>query len=340
MRWGVRVVPWFKHPNELLAGALFEHAPIAMLMVDKTGGVRHLNSAAEQLFGYAKGELVGRSVEILLPGTLREEHVRLRARYLRAPAARPMGGNRSLLACRKDGRLFGVEVGLNPVIVGTEPVVIASVLDISARQAAERRAAVVLRELSHRTKNLIAVIGAMARQVASVSPDLSTFEHEFGSRLRSLAASHDLLIREEWRGAPIKDLVDEQLRFVGHDQSAIHVDGPALLLSAAACQNLGLALHELATNAVKHGALSVAQGRIDGRWSVAGEGEGAWFQFEWAERDGPTVAAATREGFGLVILNEVVPTALGGKAILDMGRDGVRWLLRAPLREVIAASGE
>jgi len=335
----VRVIPWFKQPDEVLAGALFEHAPIAMLMVDMTGAVRHLNSAAGQLFGYARDELVGRPVEILLPDSLRGEHVTLREQYLREPAARPMGGNRSLLARRKDGRLFGMEVGLNPVTVGKESVVIASVLDISARKAAEQRTAIVLRELSHRTKNLLAVIGAMARQVASVSPDVATFEREFGARLQGLAASHDLLIREEWRGAPVKALVDEQLHFVGADQSVIRADGPGLLLSAAACQNLGLGLHELATNAVKHGALSVPTGSIDVRWRAIDEVQPR-FEFEWRERDGPSVGAPTRKGFGFVILNQVVPAALGGTAMLDMGLDGVRWLLKAPLDQVIAANGE
>jgi PAS domain S-box-containing protein len=335
----VRVIPWFKQPDEVLAGALFEHAPIAMLMVDKTGAVRHLNSAAEQLFGYARDELVGGPVEFLLPDSLRAEHVKLREQFLQEPAARPMGGNRSLLARRKDGRLFGVEVGLNPVTVGKESVVIASVLDISARKAAEHRAAIVLRELAHRTKNLLAVIGAMARQVASVSPDIATFEREFGTRLKGLAASHDLLIREEWRGAPIEALVNEQLHFVGPSQSAIHVDGPTLLLSAAACQNFGLGLHELATNAVKHGALSVPTGRIDVRWRVTDEVQ-PQFEFEWTERDGPSVGTPTRKGFGFVILNQVVPEALGGTAMLDLGVDGAQWLLKAPLDQVIAEDEE
>src|SRR5207253_2025807 len=106
---------------------------------------------------------------------------------------------------------------------------------------------VVLRELAHRTKNLIAVIEAIARRVASVSPDLATFEHEFAARLQSLAASHDLLIQEDWRGAPIQALVEKQLAFVRPGHSAMHIDGPALVLSAAACQNFGLGLHELAT---------------------------------------------------------------------------------------------
>jgi two-component sensor histidine kinase len=157
--------------------------------------------------------------------------------------------------------------------------------------------------------------------------------------LQSLAASHDVLIQEDWRGAPIRALVERQLDFVRPEPSALHVEGPALLLSATACQNFGLGLHELATNAVKHGALSVPGGKVNVRWRVNNESE-PWFQFEWVERGGPSVRASSRKGFGFVILKEVVPTALGGTAMLDMAPDGIRWSLKAPLDRVVAVDGE
>jgi two-component sensor histidine kinase len=111
--------------------------------------------------------------------------------------------------------------------------------------------------------------------------------NEFATRLRSLGASHDLLIQEDWRGAPIQALVKKQLDFVRPDHSAMHIDGPALLLSTTACQNFGLGLHELATKAVKHGAFSGPRGTVDVRWRVNNESE-RWFEFEWVERGGPS----------------------------------------------------
>ena len=176
--------------NAEVAQALFEQAPVALLLIDGVGHIHHLNGAAERLFGYAKSELVGRSMEVLVPEVVQQKHKRLREDFFRSPSSRPMGNGRRLSARRKDGHEIPVSVGLNPVTIGANPlVVIVSVTDNSAQERAER-AEFIVREQTHRTKNMFAVISAMSHQIGAVSTDVATFQTDFDRRLQSLAASH------------------------------------------------------------------------------------------------------------------------------------------------------
>lgn len=321
-------------PGDAVARALFEHAPVAMLMIDRAGRVNHANSAAEQLFGYSREALVGNPVELLVPDGLRKRHKQHREAFFKAPAPRPMGKGRRLTARHKDGHEIPVEVGLNPVMMGSNRIVVlASFVDNSAQERAED-AELLVRELTHRAKNLFAVISAMAHQIGMVNPNIASFQSEFDDRLHSIATSYELLVRERWRGALIADLLRSQLAFVDRrDLSQIVTEGPALRLSASQAEYLGLAVHELATNALKYGALSVPGGSVRIRWAM--DEALQRFQFEWWEIDGPAVARPQRKGFGLMLLNTVVPAAFCGTAALRTSTKGVSWHLDAPLTAVI-----
>jgi PAS domain S-box-containing protein len=321
-------------PGDTVARALFEQAPVAMLMIDHAGRIDHANSAAEQLFGYSREALVGQPVEILVPDGLRQQHKVHREAFFKAPAPRSMGKGRRLAARHKDGHKITVEVGLNPVMIGSNRIVVlASFVDNSAHERAEN-AELLVRELTHRAKNLFAVISAMAHQIGMVSPDLASFQSEFDDRLRSITTSYELLVRERWQGVPVTDLVRSQLAFVvRRDRSQIVTEGPAVRLSASPAEYLGLALHELATNALKYGALSIPEGSVHISWTT--DEAAQRFQFEWRELDGPAFGRPQRKGFGLIILNTVVPAAFGGKAGLRTSPKGVSWHLDAPLTAVI-----
>jgi PAS domain S-box-containing protein len=323
--------------------SLFENAPVAMLMADKSGALRLLNTGAEKLFGYSKEELLGRSVDMLLPEAHRPEHRRLRSAFHADPSARPMGVGRELYGRRKDGQQIPVEIGLNPLKADDETFVVASILDISVRRQAEERMQLVMRELTHRSKNLLAVIQAIARQAAASSPDIEAFHRDFGERLRSLARSHDLLVASNWEGAPINELVHSQLAFLGRtDQARIEIDGVSMMLAPEAAQNLGLALHELATNAVKHGALSTPAGAVTIKWNVRQEpGGDQRLLFAWREHGGVAARPPRRRGFGHVVLEEIVPGMLGGAATLAFAPEGVTWTLDVALGRALspAATG-
>ncbi|MGZ8921710.1 MAG: PAS domain S-box protein [Limisphaerales bacterium] len=317
-----------------VAWTLFEQAPVAMLLIDGAGHIQSLNAAAELLFGYAKSELVGHSVEVLVPEAARQKHLRLREEFFGSPNARPMGEGRRLLARRKDGHEIPISVGLNPVRFGGNPVVVVtSIIDNSAEERAER-AELLVRELTHRAKNMFAVISALSHQVGAVSADVASFRTDFDERLRSLAVSHELLVREDWHSVPIADLVRSQLAFVsGREAAQVTIDGPELRLTASQAEYLGLALHELATNAMKHGALSVTSGKVHVAWTLDKPTER--LLFEWREREGPPVAEPQRKGFGLVILKTIVPTVFQGTAELRYRADGFRWNLSAPYNQII-----
>ena len=316
------------------AQTFFELAPVAMLLIDEAGHIQGLNSAAERLFGYAKSELVGHNVEVLVPDVARQNHLRLREEFFRSPNPRPMGEGRRVTARRKDGHEIPISVGLNPVRLNGNPkVVVTSIVDNSAQERAER-AEFLVRELAHRAKNMFAVISAMSHQIGAKCLDVSSFQKEFDEHLKSLSISHELLIREDWQSVPIRDLVRSQLAFVtGRDSAQVTVEGPELRLSANQAEYLGLALHELATNAMKYGALSVSSGKALAIWT-ADKATGR-FVFDWRELGGPPVTEPKRKGFGSIILKTIVPTVFHGTAELRYWPDGFGWHLEVPFNQLL-----
>lgn len=198
-------------------------------------------------------------------------------------------------------------------------------LDITQRKLVEERNRTLLREVSHRSKNLLTVIAIIARRTQSGS--VSEFLKNFDARLRGLAANQDLLVASEWKGAWLKQLIVAHLEpFCEDAPSRVVLEGPDALLGPDAAQNIGMALHELATNAAKYGALSNGDGRIAITWSI----EGGRFRLEWAERGGPGVAPPSRKGFGSTVLTSLVGAALSGETSLSHDPGGLRWTLVCP----------
>jgi two-component sensor histidine kinase len=194
-----------------------------------------------------------------------------------------------------------------------------------------------MRELSHRTKNLLAVIMAMVRQTARASTNVAVLQSELIQRLQSLSASHDLLVAEDWAGASVEELVRAVLRpFVGNTSEALECEGPSVFVNATAAQNLGLALHELATNAAKYGALSTTEGRVRVTWSFEPDGEGLpRLVIRWVERGGPAVAAPEVKGFGHVVIERVAAQSLSADVVYEFPKEGVRWSIALPTDFVV-----
>jgi two-component sensor histidine kinase/CHASE3 domain sensor protein len=206
---------------------------------------------------------------------------------------------------------------------------VGGVVDISERKQYEAHVRLLLREITHRSKNLLAVIQAIMRQTASHAMSVEDFTKRFSARLDALAGSLDLLVQEDWRGVTLADLVRSQLaHHADAGSSQIELDGGKLQLPPDAAQNIGMALHELATNAAKYGALSVPQGRVRVSWQTERHASGQEFcRLSWEERDGPPVVPPARRGFGQVVIERTVARAVGGKVTLRYPPEGVHWTL-------------
>ena len=195
--------------------------------------------------------------------------------------------------------------------------------DISERRAAERQIELLLREVNHRSKNMLAIIQSMARRTLGTD---SPFVPKLEARIAAMSANQDLLVDRDWRPVPIVALLDSQLGMLGDARAQVHYDGPALNLLPAAGEAIAMAVHEMATNAEKYGALSETTGRVDIDWALS-DGQ---FTMRWTESGGPPVKLPEREGFGSKILVSVPKGKLRGEVDVDYPPEGFVWSLSCP----------
>lgn len=207
--------------------------------------------------------------------------------------------------------------------------------DITEQLEAERRIELLLLEVNHRAKNMLATIQSLARRSAAHAESAGDFVNRLEQRIAGLAANQDLLVRRAWTAIPLHELIDVQLAFLGDTRGQVAIDGPALELAPAAAETLGMALHELTTNALKYGALSTTTGRVRIAWSILPEGG---VELDWVESGGPVVAAPQRCGFGTRLIVDVPRGKLGARVQVDHLPSGVRWTLAAPAETVLASS--
>jgi PAS domain S-box-containing protein len=204
--------------------------------------------------------------------------------------------------------------------------------DITEQREQSDAIEVLLREVNHRSKNMLTLIMALARRSA---PGNEEFLKRFTRRIQALAANQDLLVKRAWGSVSVADLVEAQLAFaIDLAGTALSHEGPVVNIGARAAETLGLALHELATNALKYGALSQAgsAGKVTVRWDMA-DGR---FRFSWTESGGPPVTPPEREGFGSAVIRDIPAASLGANVTLEYPPEGLRWTLDAPLEAVQA----
>ncbi len=244
------------------------------------------------------------------------------------------GASRREVRVMHDGAEMWLDLSVQPLADETGAVVgvITGAIDITRYKEQEARIRLLMREVTHRSLNLLAVVEAIMRQTANNATSLHDFELRFSARLQSLAGSHDLLVQEDWSGASLRALVRSQLgHFNDFDASQVEMSGPPLLIQPDAAQHIGMALHELAANAAKHGALSIPSGRVLIGWSLAPGPDGVPIcRLTWEEVDGPPVTPPTRRGFGRIVIERIVARAVHGDAKLEYLPTGVRWELAFP----------
>jgi two-component sensor histidine kinase len=190
----------------------------------------------------------------------------------------------------------------------------------------------LLRESSHRSKNLLSVIQAIASQTARTANTVDQFQSRFGDRLRSMSLSHDLLVSEDWKRASLADLVRHQLQPFAEPGARLRLEGPDVYLTPDAAQHVGLALHELATNAAKYGAWSVPRGQAAVTWEIQKSQPDAGLHLSWREHNGPRVGQPSHRGFGSTLTKDVIAHALDAKVAADFAPEGLCWTIEIPSR--------
>jgi PAS domain S-box-containing protein len=208
-------------------------------------------------------------------------------------------------------------------------------MDITERKEHEGHIRFLMSEISHRSKNLLAVVQAIAAQTARTRSSSADFAADFSARLKSLASSVDLLVQQEWRGVSITELTHSQLGHYGNLSDRVEISGPNVLLTPLAAQYLGMALHELSTNAIKYGALSGPEGRVTVAWQVLGASNKRQLRMTWIERGGPPAAPPKHKGFGHLVIERMVAEALQGKVELEFAATGLSWRLDADVSSML-----
>lgn len=298
----------------------------AIMSIGPDGIIATWNQGAVRMFGWKAAEVVGRKLhELIIPADKFGEFA-TSTRALRE--GRPV--RLDTVRSHRSGRLIDVSISLTPLLENGVLAAISGIIrDISEQKRAEAKIRFLMDEVTHRAKNLLALVQSVARQTGRGAQSVPAFSERFESRLQALAASVDLVAAENWEGALLDDLVRSQLAVFGDiDGVRLKIEGPARRLRPQAAQAIGLALHELATNAVKYGALSVPEGRVEIDWSVdASNPDDSRFTMHWRECNGPSVVAPAHRGFGRTVIERMVAQALEGKVTLEFAPDGVRWRL-------------
>jgi PAS domain S-box-containing protein len=292
-------------------------------------------SISNPMLGRSIEDVLGRTDEEILPGGAGAAMIALKREALATGQPR-----RAEVAIEEPPGMRWHDLHIEPLRSDAGDVVGLSCasVDVTERKEGEAHLRLLLRELTHRSKNLLAIIQAMARQTARHAGSIDGFLNQFGARLQALAASHDLLVRESWHGASLDELVRSQLStYIDGDADRIAIDGPTIALKPEAAQNLGLALHELAVNAAKYGALSVPGGRVLIRWGRRGDAEGQPLEFDWREESGPKVKIRRKKGFGSMVIERNLARALDAEVKMEFDPDGLRCHILIPASQILAA---
>ena len=288
------------------------------------GIITSWNKSAERLFGHTAEETIGKAVTILIPPESHDEEPGILARIRFGERI----DHYETVRQRKDGSLIHISLTVSPVKDGAGRITGASKIarDITERKRSQERIALLAREVDHRSKNLLALVQATVHLTRGATAQ--ELKAAIEGRIQALANAHSLLSQSRWAGADLRGLVMEELAPYCHDADPrVRIAGPTVALEPNTAQSMAVAVHELATNAVKYGALSVPTGRLLVEWSLAADGA---FAFRWSETGGPPVEAPTHRGFGTRVLERLVRGPLNGDVRYDWRPEGLVCEISAP----------
>jgi two-component system CheB/CheR fusion protein len=228
----------------------------------------------------------------------------------------------------RDARILIVEAHLDLEEFDGRRLVLETSRDVTQRRALQERQQLLLSELTHRVKNTLAVVQAIAHQTEVTSTSPAQFVERFSGRLAALATAHGLLVQSDWQGADLAALTRVQLQAYASDGRRMRIEGPAVSLPAELATPVGLVLHELATNAAKHGALSRSGGEVGVTWELSGRDGQRVLQLTWRETGGPQAAESAPCGLGSKLIDNAIP---GARVRRQLGVDGLKCTIELPL---------
>jgi len=307
--------------------SLIESNIDALMTTDPSGIITDVNKQMEALTGCTRDELIGAPFKSHFTDPERAEAA------IKLVLSEKKVTDYELTARARDGKQTVVSYNATTFYDRGRTLqgVFAAARDVTERKEDEAQLRFLMRELTHRSKNLLAVIQAMARQTARYAGSTESFLEKFNARLQALAASHDILFKEEWQSASLADLVRLQLGpYLDRRESQVSVEGPTVLLKPDAAQNLGYALHELATNAAKYGALSVPEGHVSIAWRWLPEADGNGVELDWVESGGPAVVKPAHRGFGSMVIEGNLARELDTQVDLAFRAEGVQCKILLP----------
>ncbi|MEI1253007.1 PAS domain S-box protein [Rhizobium aouanii] len=314
--------------SERLA-AIVKFSDDAIISKDIHGMIQTWNSGAERLFGYEAAEVIGRPINLLIPPDRQDEEREILSRIRRGEHLEHLESIR----VKKNGAPVEISLTVSPLRNAAGKIIGASKIarDITERRQEERRRQLLVNELNHRVKNTLATVQSLAGQTFRGERGSQSFKL-FETRLVALARAHDLLTRESWEGADIHEILERSIHAIHPDSpNRIEISGPALRLRPKLALSLSMAFHELATNAVKYGALSTGAGRVVVHWDVKGTESDRSIRLLWTEYGGPPVKSPTRKGFGSRLLEQALARELGARAELSFPESGIIFALDGPV---------
>jgi len=320
----------FDHDTRLAAVILENALEYAIFTMDFDGVITTWSRGAEQILGYTRDEAVGMSFGRLFVDPDREagNHVDELEKAKRDGKAEDTRWHQ-----RKNGQRFWA----NGMTMRIEEPGVSSLLKIlrdeTPAKLAEDQRVLLLNELNHRIKNTLATVQSIAEQTLRASETDPTARRNLTERLIALSEAHNVLVEENWAGADLMSIVRQAL--APHDQAGslrFRIDGPAVRLSPPQAVAMALALHELATNAIKYGALARDGGRVEIDWNLSHDHLGArHMAFLWREFGGPPVSAPERQGFGTRLIARSFGQESGGQAQIAFLPEGVQCVIKLPL---------
>jgi PAS domain S-box-containing protein len=310
--------------------ATYENVLVGIAEVDAEGRFLRVNEAFSSIAGYTRDELATRTFHDLThPDDTQADRLSF-ARQCIGEIDRYESEKRYV---RKDGSIVWVQV-ISSTVGAAEGGFghgVRVILDITDRKDSERRQRLLLDELNHRVKNTLATVQSLAAHTARGCTTADQFRARFEPRLIALSKAHDRLTRNHWEGASLKEIVEDELSAHGEPGERTTATGPDVILPPRMSLSLSMALHELATNASKHGSLSSPTGKVAVTWQVEREGpELPAISISWAESGGPSVQASLETGFGSRLLR-VTAKELNGEMVANFAEEGLQWGLRFPL---------